>query len=240
MTVQDAPDDWTPHFVCHHLDGEENQQAMLRTAYSLRHQVYCLECHFLSADDYPEGLERDQFDTHCAHFSANNLLNEMVGYVRLVTARENVLFPFEEHCQNFLPQSEQPLRHETGEISRLIVRRDYRRRTGDNLAGVTIQTVKPGGQEVVQDRRKPPQILLGLYRQMYIYSIQSGIRYWYAAMEKPLARALSQLGFRFVQISPEIDYYGNVVCYLADLRQLEAHLQQSNPELLSWFRQGIS
>lgn len=239
MSNQSAPSEWTPHFTCQYIDME-HQYEMLRIAYALRHQVYCLECNFLPAEDYPDELERDQFDARSAHFSAHNLLKELVGYVRLVPVQEDDIFPFEQYCQEFLPHIERPSRHESAEISRLIVRHDYRRRRGDTLSGVTIQVLEPGSQEIVNDRRKPPEILLGLYRQMYMFSIRSGIRYWYAAMEKPLARALSQLGFQFTRISPEIDYYGAVACYLADLRQLEAHLQHRNPELLSWFRQEIS
>ena len=239
MSNQTVPFDWTPYFVCQRID-EKRQPEMLNLAYALRYEVYCLDCHFLPAENYPNDFETDAFDEQSMHFCANNLRDEMVGYVRLVTARENHhAFPYERHCQKFFPYTKPP-RQESAEISRLIVRRDYRRRRSDILAGVTIQTHESDGREVLHDRRKPPQILLGLYRQMYMYSNQSGIRYWYAAMERPLARALRQLGFGFKPISPEMDYYGKVASYLADLRQIELHLEGSNPMLLSWFQQETS
>lgn len=234
-----SPVDWASPFVCQHLDWE-HQREMLNIAYSLRHQVYCQECNFLPTEQYADGLETDQFDEQSAHFSAHNALDELIGYVRLVPVRENGIFPFEQHCQELFPHIEQPPRDQAAEISRLIIRRDYRRRKGDTISGVTIQTIEPNGNVLVHNRRKHPVILLGLFRQMYMYSIGSGIRYWYAAMERPLNRILSQFGFIFTQVSPEIDYYGLVACYLADLRKLEEDLHRTNPALLMWFRQDIS
>ncbi|MBP6559893.1 MAG: PEP-CTERM/exosortase system-associated acyltransferase, partial [Burkholderiaceae bacterium] len=85
-------------------------------------------------------------------------------------------------------------------------------------------------------RNPSPQILLTLYREMYAYSLQNGIRYWYAAMERSLARILTRMNFGFQQIGPATDYYGPVAPYVADLRVLETKLDQSNPALLAWMR----
>ena len=72
---------------------------------------------------------------------------------------------------------------------------------------------------------------------MYRYSVDHGIRYWYAAMERSLVRALSRFEFIFNPIGLETDYYGPVAPYLADLRELERRLDVSNPDLMAWFRQ---
>jgi N-acyl amino acid synthase of PEP-CTERM/exosortase system len=69
---------------------------------------------------------------------------------------------------------------------------------------------------------------------MYTYSLANGIRYWYAAMERPLARALTHMHFPFRQIGPVSDYYGKVAPYLGDLRELEAHLDKHDPALKAW------
>ena len=37
---------------------------LLAQSYRLRYQVYCLERKFLPAEDYPAGLELDEFDSH--------------------------------------------------------------------------------------------------------------------------------------------------------------------------------
>ena len=55
---------------------------------------------------------------------------------------------------------------------------------------------------------------------MYAYSRKNGIRHWYAVMERPLARSLLRLNFAFKAIGPQTDYYGPVMPYLADIREL--------------------
>jgi N-acyl amino acid synthase of PEP-CTERM/exosortase system len=71
---------------------------------------------------------------------------------------------------------------------------------------------------------------------MYAYSLQHGIRYWYAAMERALARMLVRMNFGFQQVGPAIDYYGPVAPYVADLRVLESQLGRLNPPLLAWMQ----
>jgi N-acyl amino acid synthase of PEP-CTERM/exosortase system len=116
----------------------------------------------------------------------------------------------------------------------LMVRQDYRRRRGDILAGVTIDE---GAAVPAHDRRdNSPQILLSLYRQMYLYSRANNICHWYAAMERSLARALARMNFAFRQIGPQTDYYGPVAPYLADLHELEDCVGKHNPSLLAWMK----
>ena len=60
------------------------------------------------------------------------------------------------------------------------------------------------------------------------------MRFWYAAMEQPLARLLAQFSFRFMPIGPATDYYGPVAPYLADLRSLEVQVRLRDASLLAW------
>lgn len=207
--------------------------AAYKQALQLRYQVYCVERDFLSPEDYPEGVETDEHDKGAAHFYAFDEDEELVGYVRLVSPDANLQFPIQRHCQVVgLPAL--PCPSESAEISRLMVRADYRRRRGDRLSGVTAE--QNSAAFAGERRHEAPQILMSLYRQMYAFSCESGIRYWYAAMEKPLARSLLRLRFAFEAIGPETDYYGPVAPYLADLRKLEANLGAHRPELLKWMQ----
>ena len=211
------------------------QDRAFRTALELRYQVYCLECNFLSPDDYPDGVEMDEHDEHAAHFYAFDADEELVGYVRLVHADAEQRFPVQNHCALFPEGLTLPHAEHSGEISRLMVRGDYRRRRGDRLLGVTVEQNRAA---LAGERRlEAPQILLSLYRQMYAYSRANGIRHWYAAMERPLARSLSRLNFSFKSIGPETDYYGPVAPYLADLRELEMQVGLRRPELLAWLQE---
>ena len=202
--------------------GRDTQ--LMHRVYRFRYEVYCKECDFLDARDYPEQMESDEHDAASAHFAAFNQQEELSGYVRLVRPDAILTFPFQNHCVTLLNGVELPPAAQAAEISRLMVRQDYRRR-------------QPSRQEMLDDS---PQILLSLYRQMYEYSLESGIRYWYAAMERSLARALTRMGFSFRQIGPATDYYGPVAPYVANLRELEARLAEFNPALLAWMRQSLA
>jgi N-acyl amino acid synthase of PEP-CTERM/exosortase system len=225
--------DPTPCFAGRQL-GLDPDDADLRLAYALRYGVYCVECRFLDAAEHPDGLESDVYDSVSAHFGAFNLSHELVGYVRLVPPDAFGRLPWESRCGALLAGTQLPPRVSCAEISRLMVRADYRRRRGDTLSGVgqPLQELP----EMRERRTSSPQILLALYRQMYQYSLAHGLRHWYAAMERPLARSLKRLNFAFIQIGEQADYFGPVAPYLADLRELELRLERTQPALLAWMR----
>jgi N-acyl amino acid synthase of PEP-CTERM/exosortase system len=234
MTGLSAEQDFSTHF--HGAEVLPSSQGdLMRSVYALRFQVYCIECGFLDQADFPNGQEVDEHDENSAHFVAVNLEDEVAGYVRLVSPDAIHTFPFQNHCVSLLAGAVLPPASQSAEISRLMVRHDYRRRAGElpPIGGLTAKQ----GADLPNERRAPsPQILLSMYRQMYAHSVQNGIRYWYAAMERSLARALGRLHFGFRQIGPATDYYGPVAPYVADLRVLEMQLSQHNPALLSWMR----
>ena len=213
----------------------------LSELYALRYQVYCLECRFLSPERYPDGLEHDEVDPHSAHFAARNADGEVVGTARLVRNSDSGAFPFETHCPA-LPDFDAPAPELAVEVSRLAVCKKYRRRDGDTLYGVNEAEInrRPYTPQVGSHERRvnAPLLVLGLYREMYRYSRAHGVLFWYAAMEKSLARVLSHYGFVFAPIGPEQDYYGPVRPYLGDIARIERDLEASNPDLLWWFRHG--
>jgi N-acyl amino acid synthase of PEP-CTERM/exosortase system len=221
------PEDFAPLFRSREIVQGRDDEWMQRV-FELRYQVYCKECGFLPADRYPDHRETDVHDATSVHFCAFNLRDELVGYVRMVHPGLTPAFPFQDRFQTPAGQAV--------EISRLMVTQAYRRRRGDVLAGVTAADEPPSVHQDLRDHT--PQILLSLYRQVYAYSLAHGTRYWYAAMERTLARALGQMGFGFEKISPLVDYYGPVALYLGDLRRLEAQVGQHNPALMAWLRRG--
>jgi len=204
-----------------------------RRALQLRFQVYCLECNFLAPEDFPQGTESDEHDASAAHFYAFDAHDDLVGYVRLVHADAHGRFPIQAHCRL---DPGQRLAHpsQAAEVSRLMVRRDYRRRRGDRLAGVTAaqnRAVLAG-----ERRHQAPQILLSLYRQMYAYSRKNGIRFWYAAMDRALFRSLKRLSFCFQSLGPQSDYFGPVIPYMGDLPRIEQEVGVRYPGLLHWLQ----
>lgn len=209
--------------------------------FRLRHQIYCLECAFLQPDQYVDGMELDDFDDVSTHFAAYTMDEKLVGAVRLVQPPEPEPYPFELHCDVFR-DFQMPDREQAAEISRLVVKKTHRRRRADSVLGVP--GFVPGHERDLEfdpavDRRDrtSPMLLLGMYREMYRYSQEAGIRYWFAAMERSLAHALKKMEFRFKAIGPEANYYGAVTPYVLDLHDLRRKLVHSNPTLAAWFNE---
>lgn len=209
--------------------------------FKLRHQVYCLECAFLQPDQYVDGMELDDYDDASTHFAAYTLDEKLVGAVRLVQPSAPKPYPFELHCEVF-SDFDMPDREQSAEISRLVVKKSHRRRRADSVLG--IPGFLPSHEPAIEfdpavDRRdrSSPMLLLGMYREMFRHSQEAGIRYWYAAMERSLAHALKKMGFRFMAIGPEANYYGSVTPYVLDLQDLRRKLSASNPTLAAWFNE---
>lgn len=221
-----------------HFNGSEvkpgHNEAMMRRVFELRYDVYCRECRFLDAEDYPNDRESDEYDIQSAHFAALEHNGGLAGYVRLVRPDAIGTFPFQNHCVELLDGVQLPPAFKSAEISRLMVREDFRRRRGDLVTGASAE--ENGYSSAIEMRNRSPQILLTMYREMYAHSVHNGIRYWYAAMERSLARALASMNFGFRKIGPATNYYGPVTPYVADLRELEAGLRQCNPALLAWMQ----
>lgn len=88
-------------------------------------------------------------------------------------------------------------------------------------------------------RRRRPEIVLGLYRAMYQESKRQGIGRWYAAMEKGLARQLTRFHIQFLEVGPEVDYYGPVSPYAVDIRTVEASVAAADPALFREMVRGL-
>jgi N-acyl amino acid synthase of PEP-CTERM/exosortase system len=209
------------------------ESAVFREIAALRYEVYCLERGYLDSQQYPESVEIDEFDERSTHIAAHTHDNLLVGTVRLVQAELQQSFPLEARC-SFFNEFRLPPRQQCGEVSRLIVRKNYR---GGGPVFPERRRVLRASQLPRTDSRRSSsaEILLGLYREMYHHSRKVGIRYWFAAMEKPLARALNQMGFQFTPVGPEADYSGPVTPFVADLDELMADLSRANPTLSAWF-----
>ena len=244
LTKGGTKDLLVPYFQFQRLRSQALDEALFTEIAKLRYEVYCSECRYLEESDYEFGLETDDFDDRSIHVAASSLDNSVVGTVRLVMGSDADEFPFEEHCTIY-PDFKMPPREQCGEVSRLIVKKSMRRRTGDSLQGVSKEfqekgnagSIAPQAATAGKNRRsQSPQIMLGMYREMYRYSRANGVRYWFAAMEKGLARLLDHMGFHFEPVGPETDYYGPVTTYMADLRELEVTLRGMNEFRLAWFQ----
>ena len=216
-------------------------------ALALRYQVYCEEFGYLAAGDYPDGLESDEDDASSAHFHFSSPLTAdeanphphghvmsrgpLAGYVRLVQPDASGFLPVQRKCSLTLEQHALPDPSATAEVSRLIIAPQFRRaRRSRFVDGQSADAQRHDGRE----RHLPTDILLHLFRQMHDYSRLHGIRYWFAAMERPLARSLAQMGFAFKPAGPEGEFFGRVTPYLADLHDLQHRVEATQPRLADW------
>lgn len=234
-----------PHFSFRRAQHDVISPDLYTAICTLRYEAYCLECGFLDPADYQHGLECDEFEHRSTYAAAYNMANDLVGTVRLVRATPlEQIFPWELHCQPY-PGFALPDPLQSAEVSRLVVHKHYRRRTGDSREGIPREISSAAGTATIsassgkptraKRRSNAPQILLGMYRELYRYSRVNGIRYWYAAMERSLANSLDKMGFLFRPVGPEMDYYGPVRLYMTDLDELMARLQEINPLVHAWF-----
>ncbi|MDO9072980.1 MAG: GNAT family N-acyltransferase, partial [Rubrivivax sp.] len=217
----------------------------LSEAMALRYQVYCEEFEYLPAGDYPAGLECDEDDSRAAHFHLfdrrtldaseptvtgwdGSARGALAGYVRLVRPDAHDLLPVQRRCQLTLDDGARPTPSLSAEVSRLITAPEFRRNGRNRSSG------RQASGQTSDTQLLPTEILLHLFRQMLSYSRSNGIRYWFAAMERPLARSLSQMGFPFKAAGPEGEFFGRVTPYVADLNDLQHRVATSQPGLAPW------
>ena len=180
----------------------------------------------------------DGADHAARHFAAYAAGGVLVGAARLLQPAPAQPFPFEQACKLF-DNAPRPPRAQCCELSQLVVRSTLRRRRGDSPEGIaqlfaergTTAAILPRGA-TRDPRNHSPLLLLALYRAMYRYSRANGVRYWYAPMERQLARSLDTMGFKFLPIGPE--GAGGLTPHLADLDDVSARLRTENPFLADW------
>ena len=177
--------------------------------FRLRYQVYCVENPFEDPADNPNGLETDAFDVRSTHsLLIHRPSCEMAGTVRLVLPNpENPdeSFAVQQVCRE--PLLRDPARFPVArmaEVSRFSISKNFRRRRGDTLYGITDGRPLPAEEE----RRVAPHMTLGLIESLVRMSVENDVSYWCAAMEPKLLRLLSRLGIYFDPIGPLVEFHG--------------------------------
>jgi N-acyl amino acid synthase of PEP-CTERM/exosortase system len=187
----------------------------LRETMALRYQVYCVEHGFENPENYPDGLESDQYDKHSKHSCLSHVASQqLAGTVRLVVAdpeNPDRPFPMEEHCI-IQPEYQAIIasypRHEIAEISRLAVSKQFRRRAreAETVHGLVEQTqMEP---RIGEQRKAVPLVILGLIQAIITMGTKCSIKLWLVVMEPPLFRLLGKYGIAFTPVGPMVDYHG--------------------------------
>jgi N-acyl amino acid synthase of PEP-CTERM/exosortase system len=187
-------------------------EELKREAYKLRYQVYCLETGFEDSNEYPEGLEFDEFDKRSLHYLIYHRKQKIyMATVRLILPdmdNHDQLFPIEIHSQiDNVDALKHISRNHLAEASRFCVSRAFRRRKNEmnSITGAAIDMEDVFTQE---ERRVIPNITLALVACVIKMSHENNIHDWYAVMEPALIRVFSALGINFITLGPLTNYHG--------------------------------
>ncbi len=211
---------------------------LINEVYRLRYKVYCEEWGFEKKEDHPGEIERDVYDAHAVHFVVTRKGEDrIIGTIRMINNSFEG-FPIEKH---FKIERDLSIfdKNRFGEISRLALSKDYRRRATD--AAIF-------GERIVSDtafdnlfdgrRKMGNDIVLGLYKCIYQESLERAHEYLYAVMATGLLLLLKRVGIIFEQIGPAAYYHGLRAPYLGKISTMLQELIKRNPALYEQFAAG--
>jgi len=226
-----------------------DRPALRARVYRIRYQVYCQELGYERAEDFPDGFERDGFDARSRHCLLRHLGSEQyAGCVRLVMADPadpTSLLPFESFCRpslyDWVTDTILPRRGAFGEISRLAVPAQFRRRKGDGvLPDEALHGVVPGSGAGGGEHRHFPYIPVGLYLAAAAIGLEAGLEGVFAMMEPRLARHLRRFGFEFQQAGDVVGYHGERAAFYISRDVLFRHLDADMYGLLEGIRHDLA
>jgi N-acyl amino acid synthase of PEP-CTERM/exosortase system len=208
-----------------------------------RYEVFCKELHRVVPPSCPlsstgQPMETDQYDLYSRHFmSYHKATGNPAASVR-------VIFP-NPIGLNVSPRYiiEYPLPYpgagdnNIGEISRMAISPLFRRRQEDRNKPFQGDPESEMSRLPDNHRHHQPELVLGMYREIYILSKQLGIDYFMAAMENRFSRLLKTLGFPWMSIGPineSVDPPRRP--YLLSVAEMERSLSQRETCILSFLQ----
>lgn len=211
--------------------------ALRDEVYRLRHEVYVREFAYEPEENFPDQMERDEYDEHSVHcLLRHRATGTAAGTVRLVLtdpADHQAPLPFERYCQKAL-RSEQfdpqrVPRNSLGEVSRLAILQHFRRRLTDERKPFSITQEQIKAIDTAEHGRENFPILpVSLFLVSIAMMMYCGVHHGVAMMEPRLARLLRRFGLPAKQVGDVIDYHGPRAPFLLDP---EAMFAAVNPDL---------
>ncbi len=218
----------------------DDSPRLLEQSHRMRYQIYCLEKHFLRAEDYPSHLEFDEFDGDSVHVGVLDRQSELVGTARIVKPNSAGL-PFFRHCTLFPGETALAEAGNTVvEISLVCISHRYTRRRVDVFFDA--QGEVESGEHVTPRRERRvahDDVFATLVKSLYHATKGLGATHWIVAIEKSLRRRIAAYGLPFQLAGPEVDYYGVVAPYIMSLADLDQVIQGRQFPSLDDFPVGL-
>lgn len=231
----------------------------LSEIFKLRYKVYYQEWGFDKHMNHSKESITDKYDENAIHFVARDESRKMVGAIMLILDSPEG-YPIENNCELNINKEELP-RERLAEVARLVIHRDYRRRTEDkyiygpdeerrsigsfnfpqNYTGYRRADDKyrqrQGSRRTTESHsdRKRHELLISLLKAVYLESKRRGITHWYSFLTKGVLILLNGFGFAFQEIGDPVDYYGIRTPYLGEIEKIEQEMESKNSELFHEF-----
>ena len=188
--------------------------------FQLRFKVYCLECGYEDPCDYLNMQESDQYDAVSTHFCAyERESNKIIGTVRIILSSERG-FPSLTNSSVNADQLSIIDPDRVGEISRLAISKEYRRRIVDEaIHGGNVINLMDEREKRNWRKRYEIDLVAGLYSCVYAESINIGLTHLYAIMSEGLYTLLLRWGLIWHPIGPAVDYHGMRRPYIASITE---------------------
>jgi N-acyl amino acid synthase of PEP-CTERM/exosortase system len=242
MSVTAIPD-LTSHYERHFAVVRATTPELLRKAYRLRYQVYCVENAFEDPGQQIDHSEMDEYDECAVHtLLVHRRSGEVVGTSRVILPHKGEFRPLPMatllHGADLRRFGEFPAA-KTAEISRFAVSKQFRRRCGEVRYADVLFAEKVSVPEI-SERRLMPFITLGLLAGVFGICLEYEITHLAAVMEPPLIRILRRLGLDFMPIGGLVEHHGLRQPCIAQLADLIQHSRDSESLLWQYVRPVVA
>jgi N-acyl amino acid synthase of PEP-CTERM/exosortase system len=215
-----------------------------RFSYSIRYKVYSEELGW-------EPLSRSGLETdHCDNYSHHCLLEHIrsgnvAGCVRLVVptmGRDDTYLPYQQHQipnieSRHLPKA---LPINIGEISRLAVPIQFRRRANEAGKPFILEGHNTNKIYTEEERRNFPNIAIGLYLSSIALVELCQLELVLVVMEPRLQRHLSRFGLHFRKISDEFELHGQRALFELPNSELTSNMPDEIKQLYELIKKNLS
>lgn len=236
----------------------------LTAIYKLRYKVYCQEWGFDKHLDHTDEMITDIFDENAVHFAAWDETEKIVGAIMLILNSPEG-YPIEKFCELDINKDDLPSEglaeisrlvihrdYRRRAEDKYIYGHDEERRSigsfdfpqtypGQNIYSRRADDkYKPKrnsrrNNESYSDRRRRHEVVISLYKAVYLESKRRNLTHWYSIMTKGILILLSRFGFEFQEIGDPVDYHGIRTPYLGEIAKIEQEMSTKVPELFDEF-----
>ncbi len=194
---------------------------LLAQVFKIRYQVYCQELKYEPEENFPDGMEKDDYDSHSIHCLLKyQLTGQYIGCVRIVLSKSGQpekKFPFEKICaDNLSMEITHSNRPKFCEVSRLAVISEFRKRKGEFPHTVGLGLKKERIFHEFQERRKFPNMIpSALYLASTSMVLECQLKA-FTLMEPRLARHLRGCGLPSDKLGTPVKFHGRRAPFLMD------------------------